>query len=194
VLFSTRDCCLLQELFSTLYPDIPARTYHTSRLINLHPSPEYVQYIRDLYHDRSVIIDLNGSFKSGRDLFRQAIGRLPRVHLMCFNQMATVYEGLTFSCEHTMSDYIERLNVDSTGTLHGLRDGIFLRHPLENPADHVHVIHRTLAAFLTYLANENRLEKLRSGCAQILRDPQLCARLFSCHFFSGSYDRLISNS
>lgn len=194
VLFSTRDCCLLQELFTYLHPEIRPRTYHTSRLINLRPSPDYVAYIRNLYHDRSIIVDLNGSFKSGRQLYQQAIGRLPRVHLMCFNQMDSEFEGLTFSCEHKMSDYIERLNVDSTGTLYDYRDGLFRRHPLENNAAYVRVIHQTLGQFLKYLDEGRRREEFRVGCAQLLQAPPLYARVFSSHFFSSSYDRLIRNS
>ena len=193
ILFVTRDCCLLQKLFYCFFPEINTVIYENSRLINQNHNEEYIEYVKNIYTDQSIIVDLNGAFKSGRDLYTKAIGKLPRVHLLCYNQSAPKYDQLSYSCEHTMDDYIELLNRDTVGTLIDYKDGVFVRNENENSIEYIKIIHNTIDEFVRFVKERNLLEHYISMCNSILDDPNLYRKLFSNYFFSNSYRGQIIN-
>lgn len=193
ILFVTRDCCLLEKLFSCLFPLQKTETYHNSRLINENYSQEYIEYVKNIYNEKSIIIDLNGSFKTGRLFFQKEIGELPRVHLLCYNQSAPKYNKLSYACEHTMDDYIELLNADVKGTLIDYKNKKFLRKTNENNTEIIQIIHSTIEQFIKFLSDKQLEQKYITYCNNILYDKTLYTKLFSNYYFTHSYQGQIKN-
>ena len=83
LLLSTRDGCLMEKIFSTLYPDVDALRFQTSRFMYWHPTDEYKTYLREIYiPKKTLIFDIMGRFVSGRRLFVEMFGELPRVEFI----------------------------------------------------------------------------------------------------------------
>lgn len=156
VLFLTRDCCLLHKIFHALYPDIEIMEYASSRIVHKSPSVGYIDYMKQHYTDKSILIDLHGSFKSGRKLYLDTFGKYPRVHLFIFFNDDVLFDGLTYSLHknistHIKSDYIEMLNYDRKGTLIDVVNNIELRAHNENNDDYVKISHDTVLNYLKYI-------------------------------------------
>lgn len=192
ILLSIRDCCLFKKLFKYLYPNYKTITYHTSRIINQNHNQEYVEYIKSIYNNKCIIIDLNGAFKTGRELYIKAINKLPRVHLLVYNQSDTEYNGLTYSCTHQqMSNYIEKLNVDNIGKLINYENNIFIRDNPDNNIEYVNIIHTTIDNFILFLENKNFKDNFINLCNNILQNKILYNKLFSNNYFTYSYNNEI---
>ena len=142
LLLTTRDGCLLEILCRYIRPHLTipfeVHRFHSSRYVNSHPSEEYERYIREMYDNKSLIFDLHGSFRSGRELYKRLFnGSLPRVHIFSSAFDAVDYDGLTFSIRHYGTDStIERRNPDVVGQLlqvyfdENTNKRVFLRAPL----------------------------------------------------------------
>ena len=132
ILFSTRDSCNIQLLFEFLFPEYNSIRLECSRIIYKNPTDEYKNYLKSIYnHDTCLIFDLNGSFSSGRELYKEIFGVYPRVHLASYQKnSADIYEGLTFTLINC--GYIEILNFDIVGVLLKLENETFIRAPINN--------------------------------------------------------------
>jgi hypothetical protein len=101
----------------------------------LNYNEEYKEYLRSVYHDKKcLIVDLNGSFFSGRKVFMEVFGKLPRVHIAVFNNYKNLrkFPGLSFSFEnYDHGRSIELFSTDIQGTLIEMKNGEFIRRPLE---------------------------------------------------------------
>jgi hypothetical protein len=124
LLLSRRDCCLLEKIFTALYPEIDSLPFHSSRIMFENPSEEFQEYIRRTYlPGKTLILDTNGAFKSGRNFFLSFFGYLPRVHLITFiPTWAAPFEGLSTSLRYnrvteSAGMIIEFLNADISGSL-----------------------------------------------------------------------------
>jgi hypothetical protein len=155
VLFFTRDCCLLYKIFHKLYPTIEIIEYASSRIIHLEPSIGYVNYIKQHYTEKSIIIDLYGSFSSGRKLYMDVFGKYPRVHLFIHDKSKPLYNRLTCTLSNiyniTYFHYIETLNYDMKGTLLTMIDNIELRGYNENDEKYIKISHDVVTNFLNDL-------------------------------------------
>lgn len=100
VLFFSRDGCLIYKIFSYLYPQYKSIYFYSSRHIHKNYNEDYKRYVKENYDDKTTILfDLNGSFKSGRKLYLELFGKLPRVFLFNFNNTDEYYNGITYIFE-----------------------------------------------------------------------------------------------
>lgn len=165
ILFITRDCCLLQKIFNKLFPSVNTIRFASSRIINKKSTPDYIEYIKNNYNDEnSLIVDLHGSFRSGRILFEQIFGFYPRVHLLVWDNASLIYDKLTFSINkddfiknHNIYylDYIESMNYDLIGSLFSFVDSNELRIYNENDEKNIEVIHNCVDDFLNFYSFTN---------------------------------------
>lgn len=118
VLFMMRDGCLLWPIFDSLFPDVEIKPFYCSRIAFTERRPSFIDYIKAQYVPGSTLIfDLHGSFKTGRGLFLEVFGLLPRVHIFSGSLgRAAPYPGLTFNLEAGLN-LVEALNVDQSGPL-----------------------------------------------------------------------------
>jgi hypothetical protein len=135
LLFTTRDCCLLKHIFTAIYPQYKTVEFQASRRIYLNYNEEYKEYLRSVYNDKKcLIVDLHGSFYTGRQIFMEVFGKLPRVHMAVYNNYKniTTFKQLTFSFEnYKCGRSIEVFNTDTQGTLIEMKNGEFIRKGLE---------------------------------------------------------------
>lgn len=167
VLFLTRDCCLLSKIFNKIFPKVKCINFASSRIIHYKPNIDYINYIKSNYNDEdTIIIDLNGSFWSGRKLYEKICGFYPRVHLLIYDNYKPRFNKLTFSInsielsKKTFSSYIEAMNYDLNGTLFGFIDNVELRLYNENSIDDIEISHNTFLNFLEKNVNFLELENV----------------------------------
>lgn len=196
VLMCMRDCCLLEKIFRYFYGDtIECDVFWSSRIMNRNFNIDYKRYVKSMYNDKSLIIDFNGSFESGRRLFMEVFGKLPRVHLLCYNRACEVYDGLTYSCtSEDMDDYIERLNPGITGTLFNYYCEMLYTKACENNEGHVEVIHNTIQKFINFIEEKKAKKQLLLQLHRILLDPNLRRAIMSKRFFTYRYNAVITNA
>jgi hypothetical protein len=199
VLFTMRDSCLLIKIFKYLFPEYESVEYITSRILNKCYNEYYKTYIKENYNDKSIIVDLNGSFSSGRGVYVDIFNKLPRVHLLCYNQADELYSGLTYSCLHKMDDYIEVLNSDKNGSaIRMYKDNIenkIMRYlkPLENKMEYIEVIHETVDKFIDYIDKRNLKYKLSSLLYTTMLDDKVMDIIFSNKLFTYRYNDYLTN-
>lgn len=193
ILFTRRDCCLLEKIFAYFFPEKKWIRYYASRIMYKNYNTYYKEYIKKIYDENSIIVDLNGSFNSGRKLYMELFGKLPRVHLLCYNESASVYNGLTYSCLHKIDDYIEVLNSHKCGTLYNcFNDSFFIKHP-ENNIKYTTIIHDTIDKFINYIDNKNIKDGFIKHLYDIIKDTKLTSRIFSNEFFTYRYNDFLTN-
>jgi hypothetical protein len=147
----TRDGCLIKHIFSTLYPKWTCQDFQSSRIMNKNYNEEYKAYVKKTYNDKNCILfDLQGSFESGRKLFMEIFGFLPRVHIFLFNNTISKYDKLTSSINYG-NENIEKLNADIVGTLTGMENGQFIRAPLEYKLSDVLIYKKTVLDFCDFI-------------------------------------------
>lgn len=93
VLFSSRDCLFLKDVYEALAGDTcRARShyFYTSRVSRLNASEDYLAYFRSIACDRSLVVDLCGTGWSLHQLYRHA-GFAPDTFMFHFlgNRLAT---------------------------------------------------------------------------------------------------------
>ena len=162
LLFTTRDCCLLKHIFNRLYPNYKTITFQASRRIYLNYNEEYKDYLKSIYDDnKCLIVDTNGSFYSGREIFMNVFRKLPRVHLLIYNnyKLAPTFEGLSFSFEdYTWGRSIEIFNTDTVGTLIDMKDKNFIRRPLEFDIIEALIYKDSIINFCEFIRDKHILE------------------------------------
>ena len=164
----TRDGCLFNVLFNTLYPNINTYMLQSSRKINKNYNDEYKKYIKNEYkHGSSIIFDLQGSFESARPLYMEVFGHLPRVHLFLYNNQAPIFEGFTYNINDG-NDQIEKLNADIVGTLIKMENGIFIRDKLEYMFEDTTIYKNTIDMFCNYISPLNNYLYLPDSDSNIL--------------------------
>lgn len=194
ILFSTRDCCLLEKIFKYFYPEYNSITYFTSRHINENYNEEYKNYVKKIYNNESIIIDFNGSFKSGRKLFLEIFNILPRVHLLCYNNTCELYNELTYSCFNNMSDYIEVLNPGKGGSFYNYYNNIIYFKSEDNNRVYVNTIHDTIDSFINFIEKKQLKNLLLLFLNKLSLNKNLINEIFSDRFFTYRYNNnLITN-
>jgi hypothetical protein len=175
VLFLTRDGCLIEHIFGTLYPAHKIVTFQSSRLMNLtyHDNEEYKAYVKKTYnHQTCLIFDLHGSFNTGRAMYMELFGHLPRVHLFIYdNYNKETFPGLSFNIDKrtqkNIDDTIELFNADTIGTLVDMKHGKFIRNKLEYNLNDVKIYRETVLQFCAYM-KEQRMEARKCPPVQLL--------------------------
>lgn len=118
VLLCTRDGCLLEYVLPALCPELNVVRFHSSRVAYKFADLAYKTYLQSVYvPGKSIIFDLHGNFQTGRPLFMEVFGELPRVH--CFDSPAyNLFAYPSFTCSATdIGNFIELVNADTVGTL-----------------------------------------------------------------------------
>ena len=128
--FLTRDCHLYQRIFERMYPTADVASFVSSRYLNGSNDPDYKRYLRESYDDSTLLVDLHGSFKTGRPLFLDVFGRLPNVALFSYqSDMAEAFPTLYYLFKtgdivytHTYEKYVQAyqgkvIGFRQTGTL-----------------------------------------------------------------------------
>jgi len=144
LLFSTRGCCHFFKIFSALFPKYRSTYFHTSRYIYRNPTPEYIEYVRSLYTEDSLIVDERGSGTTCQEFFNK------HFHTSA-NYIALTRswgEPQHLSCLYSKN--IEITNFDCIGSLVSFNKDGPIRIPLEyNPNKH-------LALRKTYVLNHKK--------------------------------------
>jgi len=155
VLFTTRDGCLLINIFKKLYPQYNSIVFHSSRYMYNNYNDDYKKYIKEIYnHNKCIIFDMDGCFSSGRKLFMDIFGYLPRVYLFNINNSNTPFNLLSYFI-NTDTENIEFFNTDIIGSLinfkyiNGKYDDI--RTPLDNDIKHSLIFKLTVEQFVNYM-------------------------------------------
>jgi len=157
ILFYTRDSCLLQIVFQTLFPDISSKTFHSSRVMNYSNNEEYDKYILDTYNDSNCIIfDGHGTFNSGRKLYMRLFNSLPRIHIFSLGDINTlIFKNLSYNIKSGTLMF-ERYNVDTIGRLIDLKDGNFIREEVKGYSlNNAEIYKYTIHSFCTFLQSQN---------------------------------------
>jgi hypothetical protein len=153
ILFSTRDSCLIQPIFNTIFPDISTKTFHTSRIMNNSDNPEYDKYIFNTYNDSTCIIfDGHGSFNSGRKKYMKIFNNLPRIHIFSLAEHnLLLYDKLSYNIKFGNATY-ELFNVDTIGTLIDFKNKNFIRHDLDGyKIENAEIYKETISTFCKFL-------------------------------------------
>ena len=170
VLFLSRDCCLLIKIFKKLYPNINCMYFYSSRIINKMGGIDYKKYIKENINTKSLIIDLNGSFNSGRELYKECLGFYPRCHLLQYDTFKPPFNTLSYLIKNIELDsflnskypniynklvkfhhFIEVLNYDLDGTLLLYVENINLNYYNENNEKYIKISHNLIENFIKEL-------------------------------------------
>lgn len=171
LLCQTRDGCLLEHIFSTLYPEYTCKRLESSRYMNRNPTPHYKEYIKSMYdHSTCILFDLDGSVRSGRHLYKELFGIYPRVYLFQYYYFedAPVYDGLSYTFSN-MHASLNSFNVDTVGTLIGYNDGVFIREHIRYSFEHANIFKQTVLSFCEFIKPHIHI---------IPKDPSLLVKLF----------------
>lgn len=174
VLFLSRDCCLLIKIFKKLYPNINCMYFYSSRVVNTLGGIDYQKYIKENINNKSLIIDLNGSFNSGRELYKKCLGYYPRCHLLQYDMFKQPFNNLSYLIKNIDVDFflrrkysniynklekfyhfIEVLNYDLDGTLIFYVENINLNYYNENNEKYINISHRLVENFIQDLELKN---------------------------------------
>jgi len=142
ILFTARDCCLWIQLFKTLYPNYDSIYFHASRWLYDKPSSSFTEYVRNLYVDNTVIVDLHGTGSHCIRFFNKNLKKFPN-YLIAINVGKNKCHGIL---RKEGRDYFhaEMLNYDVVGALYDMQDAQPLRAPLEYNIRYVHPSHACL--------------------------------------------------
>lgn len=181
LLLTTRDGCLLEKIFAVLYPEVDARRFEASRFIYTYPTDEYKRYLKEMYiPKKTLIFDIYGHFHSGRALFLDLFGEIPRVEFISRSRNVDAeVDELLFSSKILTSmldieildsdyspwgiDILEELNLDVVGPLsqvYTFRSEVEMGRILPGHPNEAHPNHRRLffrAPNAYYLLDDIRL-------------------------------------
>lgn len=125
ILFTTRDCVFLKQLFNHLYPDVNTKTFYCSRALYLFPSSDYMAYCSQNLTEDALVIDLQGTGQSFKNLSDE-LNLKPWYLLVHWNSKdrAPYYKSSLKEYAKKIiirefsfyNDSIEKLNIDLVGT------------------------------------------------------------------------------
>lgn len=147
VLFTSRDCCLWIRLFKIMFPTYESIYFHTSRFIYKLPTPSFIEYVRNLYTDATIIVDSHGRGRSCVRFFHRHLHQHP-TYLAIFNSGKACRGILRIEkpCEA-----VEKFNYDLVGSLFDIQQGAPLRAPLEYEARFIRPFHACIDQCISLL-------------------------------------------
>jgi hypothetical protein len=150
----TRDGNLLHDIFLVLFPEIRCQMLQSSRIVHKKYNEEYKKYLKETVYDlnKCLLFDLHGNFQSGRPLYREIFGCLPRIHISTLVDKNYEYDLLSYT-DINQSAYLEAYNTDVVGTLVEVRDNKFLRAALEYKLEDAMVYKTCVESFCKYIPN-----------------------------------------
>jgi len=145
LLFSARGCCHFMKIFSNLFPEYQSTYFHTSRYIYINPTPEFIQYVRSLYTQDSLIIDEHGSGASCQEFFNKQFHTSANYISLVRSMGPMPYLAKAFGVR------IEVLNFDRIGSLISFNKDGPIRNPLEYKLEDVLPAHECIDKCLDLL-------------------------------------------
>lgn len=134
ILFTTRDCCLLSQVFVSLFNkntyDYTVETFHSSRFVYENPSSDYIEYVKKTYTSDSLIIDFQGRGSSVCSFFKAHLNINPNTMYLLMFDKGNVNK-CNFVIQALKGDNLENINYDVVGSLRDYQDGAPIRHELE---------------------------------------------------------------
>jgi hypothetical protein len=140
ILFTSRDGCLWIQIFQILFPQYESIYFHASRYTYIHPTPSYIDYVKSVYTNESVIVDAHGRGFSCSQFFKRL--KLKPTYLAIVNS-GKKYHGILRT--HELCEQIEQLNSDLTGTLYDVQGNVALRTDPEYDLRYIRPIHQCIA-------------------------------------------------
>ncbi len=153
--FLTRDNKINQRIFQKLFPHYNTDSFISSRYLNKSNDARYKQYVRENYDDNTLLIDLNGSFCSGRNLFLELFGKLPNVLLFMYDgegqgPTRDIFDTLYYFLKYGETRYwfsYETYVQSYSGRIIGLRNsGTVVRN--ENEYKYGHIVQKAIDMFV----------------------------------------------
>jgi hypothetical protein len=163
VLFLSRDGCFIYKIFAFLYPQYKSVYMYSSREMNKNYNTDYISYLKDIYNkDDCLLFDLNGCFESGREMFMDVFGHLPRIFIFSLAKPHLYYTGITYVLTQG-TDYIEKLNNDFRGSLIDFKNNKPIFMPCETLFENVKISNDMIDNFLnSYDKNFNKVTEVFS--------------------------------
>jgi hypothetical protein len=149
ILFTARDGCLWIKIFKKLYPQYESIYFHSSRHTYLFPSKSYVDYVRGIYTDASVIVDVDGEGRSCSLFFKKHFKKTPH-YLAIVNYGTKHHAILRKERPHPAVEYI---NYDLVGALYDVQKGKALRCKIEYDLKYVIPSHACIEKCLEHLSS-----------------------------------------
>lgn len=139
LLFSTRDCINLFNIYNSLYPnDNRGVLFQTSRLMYYKPSSSYLEYTKNLMDEDSLIIDLQGSGNSFNYFSYHNKINSNLFLVVDFGEKLDNKQSLFDLNEYKFSDKIERVNYSTLGHLVGYEESP-IREKCEYPQNYIQI-------------------------------------------------------
>jgi hypothetical protein len=174
VLFLSRDGCLLIKLFSFIYPQYKAVYLHSSRIINLQFTDDYISYLKENYNKETCLLfDLHGSFNSGKNMWKIMFGHFPRIFIFDLRSIVDIADNITYIT--TSNPYIENLNLDLCGCLVDYKNNKAIRMPVTYDLNLVLIAHKTVQQFIDYTNNKQLL------CSELFKDDKIWTNYYINH-------------
>lgn len=114
LLFSARGSVHAFSIFKTLFPNYESIYFHTSRPVYMNPSPEYVEYVKELYNTETFVVDESGTGKSFFSFFQKNLPSVTPIQVAICRNSSAPYGVIYGRCTH-----LERYNYALEGTLIG---------------------------------------------------------------------------
>jgi hypothetical protein len=149
ILFTSRDCCLWIKIFQKMFPEYESIYFHSSRNAYRHPTDSYIEYVKSLYTQNTVIADGPASGSSCSTFFKNYLQLHPTYFAIMHHKGTTEcpFYGVQV-CSEGFCNAIECLNVDYVGCLESFQDGKPIRAPCEYSKEYVDAIHACTETFL----------------------------------------------
>jgi ketosteroid isomerase-like protein len=150
ILFTARDGCLWIQVFRSLFPEYDSIYFHASRFLYTAPTASYIDYVRELYTDDAVVVDVQGQGRSCTRFFTEHLAREP-VYLAIVNSAQKHYAMVRKKTVWEESEGIEMINYDTCGALYDFQEGVPFRAEPEYPVKWVIPMHACIAKCIEFL-------------------------------------------
>lgn len=112
ILFQARDCVHLIKIFNKIFPEIESVYFYASRAVCKKPSFEYIQYVRENYTPKTMLVDVGGSGNSINYFFSTFMAKRP-AYVLINQYLRKTKNGIAFFNSHNL----EMLNYAKSGSL-----------------------------------------------------------------------------
>jgi predicted HAD superfamily hydrolase len=161
ILFTMRDSCLWIQLFRKLFRQYDSVDFHASRYTYQFPSASYIDYVKNIYNEESVIVDVHGSGRTCEEFFHKHLDKnLTYLSILCPEKKHHAIWRV-----NELQQEIEKLNYDLSGTLYDVHEGVPCRVAPEYNLDYVQAAHSCMRKCLEVL-DHFTFEKFNPGVVQ----------------------------
>lgn len=163
ILFTTRDCVFLKQLFNKLYPNQKTETFYASRALYLFPTTNYIEYCKKNLTPDSIIIDFQGTGQSFKTLV-SGLNLEPWYMLVNWNSVSKLDYSNAYLHDYNkkiiireknfFDDAVEKLNIDLIGTYFDYYDNKPISYKYEYNQNIIVALHECFNYFIDYINNK----------------------------------------